>query len=283
MRKIKEMNMVDLPQLGKIFCTNKREALYIFDEIFMNNDYLQNGIKLKPGDTVFDVGANIGLFSLFADRMCSSDITLFAFEPIPYTCSVLRANLEKRLSGKQSINIFNTGLTYESGPRSAVFNYYVRMSGNTTMKSDEKRDEFQAIEINDVINNTKKSSSLLYYLLKVLPFKSSIKGWILDYFLKYEKIECALVPLSEIIKEHQVAGIDLLKIDVEGAELDVLQGIKESHWPIIKQVVLEVHDVKGRLGKIEALLADKGFSVTRKQPQWFEALKLKTWNVFAVR
>jgi hypothetical protein len=38
----------------------------------------------------------------------------------------------------------------------------------------------------------------------------------------------------------QVQQIDLLKVDVEGAELDVLQGIGASQWAAIKQVVAEV-------------------------------------------
>lgn len=34
--------------------------------------------------------------------------------------------------------------------------------------------------------------------------------------------------------------VDLLKVDVERAELLVLQGIAPHHWPIIQQVTMEV-------------------------------------------
>lgn len=34
--------------------------------------------------------------------------------------------------------------------------------------------------------------------------------------------------------------IDLLKIDVERAELQVLQGVAAHHWPAIRQVAMEV-------------------------------------------
>jgi FkbM family methyltransferase len=34
--------------------------------------------------------------------------------------------------------------------------------------------------------------------------------------------------------------VDLLKVDVERAELLVLQGIAPHHWPIIEQVTMEV-------------------------------------------
>lgn len=34
--------------------------------------------------------------------------------------------------------------------------------------------------------------------------------------------------------------VDLLKVDVERAELQVLWGIQQQHWPLIQQVTMEV-------------------------------------------
>ena len=48
--------------------------------------------------------------------------------------------------------------------------------------------------------------------------------------------------------------VDLLKIDVERAELDVLRGVRREDWPRIRQVVLEVHDVHGQLARVQRLL-----------------------------
>ena len=50
--------------------------------------------------------------------------------------------------------------------------------------------------------------------------------------------------------------VDLLKIDVERAELDVLRGVKAADWPSIQQVVMEVHDVGGQLDRVHSLLMD---------------------------
>src|SRR5262249_60403938 len=62
-----------------------------------------------------------------------------------------------------------------------------------------------------------------------------------------EHVECPMRTVSEIIREQQVPHIDLLKVDVEKAELDVLEGIEATDWPRIRQVVVEVHDLDGRL------------------------------------
>ncbi len=48
-------------------------------------------------------------------------------------------------------------------------------------------------------------------------------------------------------------------MDVERAELEVLQGIKQHQWPSIAQVACEVHDQGQRLGQVKALLQGAGF------------------------
>ena len=52
----------------------------------------------------------------------------------------------------------------------------------------------------------------------------------------------------------------MLKIDCEGAEWSVLKGIENEHWPLIKTMVIEVHDIDGRLIRIKELLKEKGFT-----------------------
>lgn len=47
---------------------------------------------------------------------------------------------------------------------------------------------------------------------------------------------------------------------MEGDELEALKGIG-SKWPIVRQVVVEVHDLHGRLAAVMALLEGKGFHV----------------------
>jgi len=53
------------------------------------------------------------------------------------------------------------------------------------------------------------------------------------------EVRCRLETVSSIIEAYALPAIDLLKIDVEGSEEAVLQGIRDEHWPCIKQVVSE--------------------------------------------
>jgi len=75
-----------------------------------------------------------------------------------------------------------------------------------------------------------------------------------------EQIECTLRPLSAVLPELGVTRVDLLKVDVEMAELDVLQGITAEHWALIHLCIVEVHDVDGRLAAIRTLLEGQGLS-----------------------
>jgi nonribosomal peptide synthetase DhbF len=97
-----------------------------------------------------------------------------------------------------------------------------------------------------------------------------------------ERVRCAIRPISDVIREHAVERIDLLKLDIEGGELDALLGIDDEHWPLIRQVVAEVHDEDGRLARVGDLLRARGFShlVIEQEPAFD-----KTWlhNVFARR
>ena len=47
--------------------------------------------------------------------------------------------------------------------------------------------------------------------------------------------------LSDFIEKQNIERIDVLKIDTEGAELKILNGIKDDHWEKIKQLIIEIH------------------------------------------
>lgn len=68
-----------------------------------------------------------------------------------------------------------------------------------------------------------------------------------------------MATLGHLLKQHQIAWVDLLKIDVEGAELDVLLGLDGETWPRVRQVVVETHNRDGRQTQIERLLTENGF------------------------
>jgi FkbM family methyltransferase len=78
---------------------------------------------------------------------------------------------------------------------------------------------------------------------------------------------CELTTLSSFLREQHVARVDLLKVDVERAELDVLRGIDDGDWQQIRQVVIEVHDEGGRGARIADMLSARGFRIAWDQEE----------------
>ena len=80
----------------------------IYKEVFEDEVYLKHGITLKDGDVVFDVGANIGLFTLFVNRICPT-AQIYAFEPLPPNFELLRANADSSQHRRASFQLRSFG------------------------------------------------------------------------------------------------------------------------------------------------------------------------------
>ena len=80
-------------------------------------------------------------------------------------------------------------------------------------------------------------------------------------------VRCPLDTISGIIDRQRIPDVVLLKIDVERAELAVLQGIRSDHWPRIHQVAMECHGGPdgSNLGAVVDILEEQGFTVEISQ------------------
>jgi hypothetical protein len=79
--------LITLPNGLTVEAPNRGEAAFLYEEIFNGDAYLQHGIDVPDGATVFDVGANIGLFAAaLAQRR--RNLKLHLFEPVPSTFAI---------------------------------------------------------------------------------------------------------------------------------------------------------------------------------------------------
>jgi amino acid adenylation domain-containing protein/FkbM family methyltransferase len=233
-----------LPNGMEVLHHNVGETDFTYGEIFTGDGYLRHGVTVAPGDVVFDVGANIGLFSLFVAARCPQ-ASIYAFEPIPATFDLLRRNLAVYAP---NANALPCGLS--DRPRTGKLTYYPGLSIISGAHADQKADR-------ELVRTfaAKQSGAPAAAMLEEL----------LNTRLTPEKVNCDLRTVSQMMRQHNVSRIDLLKVDVEKSEAEVLGGIEDDDWQAIRQVVVEVHDLDGRLADVTGLLRRHGFEVVADQ------------------
>ena len=146
---------------------------------------------IKPDSVVVDVGANIGMFSLYAAR--SGAHAIYSFEPNRAAFNVLEKNiLENDLS--EIVRPYNFAI---SGIPDSVL-YLPRRSSpyNRAESSVENGSEFDAI-----------------------PCRS----------------------LEYILESNDLDSVDYLKMDVEGAEFDILLQASDQVLKRIRRIRMELH------------------------------------------
>ena len=264
--KITSLHRYKLPNNMEIAYQSRVEAEYFYEDIFEKQIYLKHGINLQESDCVFDVGGNIGLFTLFVHQKQKS-ITVYTFEPAPELFEIIRINTY--LHGVKA-KLFNYGLSNQN--KTAKFTFYPQSSGMSSFYADKK--EEQEVLRNIMLNQLRQGVTGMEQLM---PYADDL----LEERFKSETFVCQLRTLSDVIAENNVERIDLLKIDVQKSELDIITGIKEDDWQKIKQIVLEVHDIEGRLNQIIAMLTQHNYRVVVEQDDWYEGSNI--YNLYAIK
>jgi FkbM family methyltransferase len=228
------------------------------------DEYFAAGARVSRGDVVVDVGANVGAFSLRAAEKCDGDLTLLCFEPSPETFRALEANMEQNSVLKKTRHtVHQRGLSSKehAGSELSFFNFK-NFPTNSTFDLAAKRREFE-IFFEDRAARIEKAVPLLGaplgWFVARLP-KGSIGWWVSQKIMGLEEVKAKVETLDEALLREKIERVDLLKIDVEGPELEVLRGLGPDTWPRIRQVVMETHDRDGRQAKIEALLRENGLT-----------------------
>lgn len=222
----------------------------------LNNNSIEQGGEalllrnyLCPKHIVFDVGANVGGWSLTAQAI-QPEIVLYSFEPEATTFSRLQAKAQR--AGKGNITCCNLALSNYVG-----------------------KSEF-------FVSRDNKELSSLYcreYFGTTGYFKQSTDVDTIDHF-------CS---------SHSIDTIDFLKIDTEGAELQVLKGaLRLLREKKIMAIQFEYggtyQDAKTTLQETMQLLTDCGYVLFRIHsdglvhfPTWQHCLEnYQLCNYFAV-
>ncbi|MFE2753051.1 non-ribosomal peptide synthase/polyketide synthase [Actinosynnema sp. NPDC059335] len=258
--RLSGVDLHELPNGMVVAGRNRSNMAYLFDEVFVRNGYLRAGVVVGDGAVVLDVGGHVGFFSLLVGSVARG-VRVFAFEPMPESAEFYRVN-----AFLHGVDATVTTCALADAPGRAEFTYYPEMSLMSGRFADSEADRET---LRRVIGNERGDDL------------ADAVGEVLEQRLDGVPVDVELRTLSQVMDEHGIAHVDLLKIDVEKGELDVLRGVEPRHWPVIRQVVAEVHDIDGRLATVTTLLESHGFRVATEIPHGLEGTGM--YQLYATR
>lgn len=227
-----------LPNGWKVLQLNSGETSLQYRDIVQSRAYLRYGLRVERGAVVFDVGANIGM-SCLSFHAEAPGVRIFAFEPAPKLLAPLRANM---LAHGVDARVVACALGRTRGH--AEFTYYPHVNVMTSMYADPDRD--MQVTRTFLVNSG---------------FDASDVEDLLDGLHATESFTAEVRTVSDVVAEFGVERIDLLKVNVEKAESDVLAGIADDDWPKVRQLTMQVHDLRVPVDEVAAQLAARGFAV----------------------
>lgn len=244
---------------------NKNETDYLYREIFELQAYLRHGIAIRDGDVIFDVGANIGLFTVFVNQICDRP-RVYAFEPNPIVYEIARTNVK---AYGEDAKLFSYGLSKTD--TTAEFTFYEGFSLFSGFYADPEAEK--SVVKKFLCNKQKTAPGEMAEEIEQV-------DELLDDRFEARTLNTRLRTLSDVIAEERIERINLLKINVEKSEWDVLQGIRDEDWSRIQQIVLEV-DMLEHLPLISALLEKHGYEYAIEQDPWLDGTQL--YYIYAIR
>ena len=155
----------------------------------------------NPGDTVIDIGAHMGVFTFFLAKQVGPNGKVYSFEPTPLSYALLKKNIGYNKLEK-IVEAFPTAVADKEGEISFYLND--PLSKGNSISS----------------NNT---------------FERSVQ-------VKHDEIiKVKAVALDSLLQKEKIENLKLIKIDAEGAELQILKGGKELIQKYKPYITLEIH------------------------------------------
>jgi FkbM family methyltransferase len=258
----------NLPDGRTIYGLDRGETDYLYKEIFEDRVYqFDSAAPLPPEPVVFDVGANIGIFSLFAlDHW--PGCRLVSFEPVPEVFGAL----ERNVAGRERVTALNVALGERAETlRIAYYPQYTMMSGFGADPEQDRATVAQYVRNSaQEVANPQMKAAVLENVDRMLEGR-----------FEQQLIPVPVRRVGDVLDELGLDRVDLLKVDVEGFELNVLRGIEERYWDRIGSAVVEVADADGELAAIEELCRAHGMRTEVRQVPEYRDTDL--YIVFAER
>lgn len=154
---------------------------------------------IQPGMTVLDVGAHVGYYTRIASRLIGENGRVVCFEPHPRN----RGFLENNTTGASNVDILSVAAAEQEG--TAELYDYLMMSASGSLHYDESLRDVQRQQLTESDYSPRIAAGH-----------------------QVEKFTVRTAPIDDCLQELGISTVDLVKMDIEGAELGALRGMKRT-------------------------------------------------------
>ena len=216
---------------------HERDTRYIYDEIFVNQIYYHPEMRIAEHPVIMDVGANIGLYCVWAHRRYQPKV-VYCYEASPMTFRYLEANVERLVDAKTTkVLTCNRALASASG-KTLTLHQSPLVSGISTLLDKSKVRWVQQLSASDEL-------------------------------ITHDVVTSTV---SAEMAANRIPPVDILKIDVEGYFMEVLKGIDEPDFERIRNIVVEIdYSAEAEVTPldVEKMLTAKGYQTDRNEDTFY--------------
>jgi FkbM family methyltransferase len=202
---------VDLRSGHRFYFSSHPHDLVTFCLVFLKQEYGE----IQRGDIVFDIGANIGSFAIYAALAGAEKV--YAFEPSFEAFQTLSRNIQANHLADVVIPI-NKAVTGRSGD---LFRFPLKSSPFNTMVA----------------------SASPYGEIRIDRFSDDLREHALATAASHgvEHKDVLTISLGDFMAQESITYADLLKMDCEGAELLIVPALTTNTMKRIGKIRMECH------------------------------------------
>lgn len=195
--------------------------------------------KLTANDVLWDIGANVGLYSVYAARFLKCKV--IAFEPESQNFALLVRNIA--INGTQKLC---TPANIAASDKSAIGILHVRYVTQGGAYNSFDNSESQR-------PNIPESNKGIWQGEEINPVTQMMYG----------------VSLDDLVHKHGITPPTHIKIDVDGIEPLIIDGATQVlNLPTLKSILIEINRNSPQDMNIPDILAEKGFILVSERSNW---------------
>tara|TARA_B100001121_G_C18561036_1_gene560324 strand:- start:54 stop:794 length:741 start_codon:yes stop_codon:yes gene_type:complete len=202
-----------------------KKFIYYLLNIFAHNmeTEIVNILKTKKKLVIFDVGCFKGVFSRKILNLIKQKKSIFYLFDINKNSK----NYISDLISMKNVKFNEIALSNKNGKATYNFNRFFESSGSSLSK---------------LFRNDSKWVFSRKILLKMLLQKTE----------SYTQFKVKTTTLDNFVKKNKIKGIDILKVDIDGSELEFLKGAKNTlKKNKVRLILIEINDKKSTFKKKE--------------------------------